>query len=39
MCKENVLSYEKAIISYFLGAFMFAGVIVLMGLLAEIILN
>jgi len=37
--KKNVLSYVKAIISYFLGAFIFAGVIVLMGLLAEFIMK
>ena len=37
--KENVQSYVKAIISYFLGAFIFAGVIVLMGLLAEFIVK
>jgi len=37
--KKNVLSYVKAIISYFLGAFIFVGVIVLMGLLAEFIVK
>ena len=37
--KKNVLSYVKAIISYFLGALIFAGVIVLMGLFAEFIMK